>query len=186
MAVPRRCRNIPCRCCPLLISFLPPVFPDLPLSGNFLTLLTVYTTVMRFVLKHRAFLAIATLFLSAATMGVAVELHHCHGMRAKFNAGTCEMSGRETCSEHGGAVTLTAQGTCCENHTFTLTSGDPYALSGQKLHENHLSKILNFSLWLSSDDFPDQEPFHTLKFLPNVSALHRIERVYLLNRSLLI
>lgn len=186
MAVPRRCKQNPCRCRPLLIYFLPPVFPDLPLSGNFLTLLTVYTTVMRFVLKNRAFLAIATSFLSAATMGVAVELHHCHGMGGKFNAGTCEMSARETCSEHGGAVMLTAQGTCCENHTFTLTSDDPYAVSGQNVHENHLSKVLNFTLSVSGGAFRDQEFFGTLKLLAHVSPLNHTERVYLLNRSLLI
>lgn len=137
-------------------------------------------------MKNRAFLAIATSFLSTATMGIAVELHHCHGRGGTFDAGVCEMSAGELCSDQGGADTLTAQGTCCENHTFTLTSGDPYALSGQKLPEYHLSKVLSFTLSLSGGDIPGQAPFNTFEFLPHVSTRHRIERVYLLNRSLLI
>ena len=125
-------------------------------------------------------------FLSVATLGVSVELHHCHGMGGKFSAGACEMSATQSCSMHGTAVKVNAQGTCCESHNFRLTSGDPYAPSIQKLDLYQASKIFSPTIPLFYAGVPYLEVSYPLKFLSHSPPLVYAEHIYLFNSNLLI
>lgn len=141
---------------------------------------------MKLLTHNRLFLATFVFFPAVATLGIAVELHHCHGLGGSFSTGPCEMSAQQTCSMHSTAARLSTQGTCCESHTFALTSGEPYAPSIQKLSVHQVSKIVSAAAPLISVHFPHIQVSHPLKFLPHAPPRGNAEHIFLLNSSLLI
>jgi hypothetical protein len=141
---------------------------------------------MKLLSHNKPLLAASVFFLAVATLGVTVELHHCHGMGGRFSTSACEMSAAQTCSMHSSAPRLTDQGTCCESHIFTLTSDDPFTPSIQKLDLYQAAKILSPAFSLLYESVPYIKISYPLKFLPHSPPLVLAEHIELLNSNLLI
>ncbi|GEM_PF-5793462 len=115
------------------------------LRGIFLSYVQ-FTTSMNALFGLKDLTSIFAGFLSLAVVGVSIELHHCHGMGGTFSTTACEMSTKQACAMHNSTASLSTQEVCCERHTFSLTSGDPFAPSVQKYNQSQLSKILLLAL----------------------------------------
>jgi hypothetical protein len=141
---------------------------------------------MRILLDHKNLTAVVAGFLSWAVVGISIELHHCHGMGGTFSTTACQMSQRETCAMHDSTARVTSTNTCCESHTFSLTSGDPYAPSVQKILQSQTVNVAGPAPFLHYLTFGTSEFSYPLKFLSHSPPPVQRERAYLLHSSLLI
>lgn len=91
------------------------------------------------ILKNRVLITSVASFLSFSSLGLAVQLEFCRDAVQESAGNFPSKVAGEARTGLLYRISLKAQSICCEGHSLSLTSGDPYTNSTQRLQSSQVT-----------------------------------------------